>query len=172
MIFKNKNIYILSVFLILILSSCQRRYWYRDFVWSSAKNDELANIKIINETPQVLTADFEKEILAACKKQLLKKGYKVVEKKAPFEFSLTMKVESYNVSGLAHYGGRITILYPYYNKDVKAILFNCTLKQSKKDLVWKVWENNNDLYFFSKPKRDTRRSISMVKYLIRSAKQK
>jgi hypothetical protein len=62
MIFKNKNIYILCVFLILILSSCQRRYWFRDFVWSSAKNDELANIKIVNETPQVLDAEFEKEI--------------------------------------------------------------------------------------------------------------
>ena len=172
MIFKNKNIYILCVFLILILSSCQRRYWYRDFVWSSAKNDELANIKIINESPQVLSTEFEKEIKTACTKQLLKKGYKVIEKKAPFEFILTMKVEAYTVSGLAHFGGLTTILYPYYNKDVKAILFDCTLNQSKKDLTWKVWENNNDLYFFSRPKRDLRRSISMVKYLIRSAKQK
>jgi len=172
MIFRNKNIYILCVFLILILSSCQRRYWYRDFVWSSAKNDELANIKIVNETPQVLDAEFEKEILKACSKQLLKKGFRVIEKKVPFVFTLTIKVESYSVSGLAHYGGLTTILYPYYNKDVKAIVFDCNMSQSKKDLVWKVWENNNDLYYFSKPKRDLRRSISMVKYLIRSAKQK
>jgi hypothetical protein len=74
------------------------------------------------------------------------------------------------VSGLAHIGGERTSLIPYFNKDVQALLLECNLIQAKKDLKWKVWENQNDLYFFNIQKRDLRRSKSMVRYLIRSAK--
>lgn len=157
---------------LLLLSSCQKRYWYRSFVFGSSKNLVPVNIVIQNESPTLLTETFEKEILAACEKQLLKKGYKATTKKAIFQFILVIKVEKFKVNGLAHYGGERTILYPYFDKEVKAILFECVLTQSKKDLTWKVWENSNDLYFFGKQKRDMRRSRGMVKYLIRSAKQK
>ena len=104
------------------------------------------------------------------RKTTFKKGYQVTNKKALYQFNIKLKVESYSVSGLAHIGFEKTSLIPYYNKDVQAILFECNLFQIKKDLKWKVWENNNDLYFFDKQKRDLRRSKSMVKYLIRSAK--
>ncbi len=157
---------------LLLLSSCQKRYWYRSFVFGSSKNLVPVNVVIQNESPTLLTETFEKEILAACEKQLLKKGYKATAKKAIFQFTLVIKVEKFKVNGLAHYGGERTMLYPYFDKEVKAILFECTLTQSKKDLTWQVWENSNDLYFFGKQKRDMRRSKGMVKYLIRSAKQK
>ena len=155
---------------ILFLSSCHRRYWYRSFVWSNSKNDIPVNISIINESPKAISPDFQKAILATCQKQLLKKGYKVTDKKVSFQFNLTLKVESYSVSGLAHIGGERTSLIPYFNKDVQALLLECNLIQAKKDLKWKVWENQNDLYFFNMQKRDLRRSKSMVRYLIRSAK--
>lgn len=155
---------------IILFSSCHRRYWYRSFVFSSSKNPVPVNISLLNESPKAILPDFQKSILATCEKQLLKKGYKVTDKKASFQFNIKLKVESYSVSGLAHIGGEKTSLIPYYNKDVQAILFECNLFQNKKDLKWKVWENNNDLYFFDKQKRDLRRSKSMVKYLIRSAK--
>ena len=128
------------------------------------------NISIINESPKLISPDFQKIILATCQKQLLKKGYKVTDKKVAFQFNLNLKVESYSVSGLAHIGGERTSLIPYFNKDVQALLLECTLIQTKKDLKWKVWENQDDLYFFNIQKRDLRRSKSMVKYLIRSAK--
>jgi len=128
------------------------------------------NISIINESPKLISPDFQKIILATCQKQLLKKGYKVTDKKVAFQFNLNLKVESYSVSGLAHIGGERTSLIPYFNKDVQALLLACNLIQTKKDLRWKVWENQNDLYFFNIQKRDLRRGKSMVKYLIRSAK--
>ena len=128
------------------------------------------NISIINESPKLISPDFQKIILATCQKQLLKKGYKVTDKKVAFQFNLNLKVESYSVSGLAHIGGERTSLIPYFNKDVQALLLACNLTQTKKDLRWKVWENQNDLYFFNIQKRDLRRGKSMVKYLIRSAK--
>ncbi|MFA9212685.1 MAG: hypothetical protein ACEQSR_02425 [Candidatus Methylacidiphilales bacterium] len=165
------RLYLLSIVL-LLLSSCQKRYWYRSFVFGSSKNLVPVNLIIQNESPTLLTETFEKEMRAACEKQLLKKGYKVVPKKATFQFKLVIKVDKFTVNGLAHYGGERTMLYPYFDKEVKAILFECILTQSKKDLNWTVWENTNDLYFFGKQKRDMRRSRGMVKYLIRSAKQK
>ena len=139
---------------LLLLSSCQKRYWYRSFVFGASKNLVPVNIVIQNESPTLLTETFEKEILAACEKQLLKKGYKTTTKKAIFQFTLVIKVEKFKVNGLAHYGGERTMLYPYFDKEVKAILFECVLTQSKKDLTWQVWENSNDLYFFGKQKRD------------------
>lgn len=165
-----KSILIIAIFALLSLSSCQRRYWYRSFVWSNSKNDLPVNISITNESPGTISPEFEKAILATCEKQLLKKGYKVSTKKTLYKFNIKLKVESYTVSGLAHYGGERTSLIPYYNKDVQAILFECSLFENKKDLKWKVWENNNDLYFFDREKRDLRRSKGMVRYLIRSAK--
>ncbi len=165
-----KQILFIGLLSVILLSSCQRRYWYRSFVWGSSKSEIPINITIINESPNSISSDFQNAILATCEKQLLKKGYKVTSKKTNFQFQIKLKVESYNVSGLAHYGGEKTSLIPYYNKDVQAILFECNLFQNKKDLNWKVWENNNDLYFFDKKKRDLRRSKGMVKYLIRSAK--
>lgn len=165
------KLYLLSIVL-LLLSSCQKRYWYRSFVFGSGKNLVPVNLIIQNESPTLLTETFEKEMRTACEKQLLKKGYKVVPKKAIFQFKLVIKVEKFRVNGLAHYGGERTMLYPYFDKEVKAILFECVLSQSKKDLSWTVWENTNDLYFFGKQKRDMRRSRGMVKYLIRSAKEK
>lgn len=166
------SISILFMLSILVLSSCQKRYWYRSFVWGSGKNLVPANIVLNNGSTQLLNKAFEDEILSACKKQLLKKGYKITTKKAAFTFELNIKVDKFTVSGLAYYGGQKVYLYPYYDKDVKAILLDCYLFESKKDLRWKVWENSNDLYFFGKQKRDMRRTKSMVKYLIRSAKQK
>lgn len=166
----SKTILFIAIFALLSLSSCQKRYWYRSFVWSNSKNDLPVNISIVNESPMAISPEFEKAILATCEKQLLKKGYKVITKKAPYQFKIVLKVESYTVSGFAHYGGERTSLIPYYNKDVQAILFDCSLVQIKKDLNWKVWENNNDLYFFDREKRDLRRSKGMVRYLIRSAK--
>lgn len=160
----------ISLLLIVFFSSCHRRYWYRSFVWTSSKNTVPVNISLINDSPKAISTEFQKEILATCQKQLLKKGFKVIDKKAPYQFNIKLKVESYSVSGLAHIGGERTSLIPYYNKDVQAILFECNLFQTKKDLNFKVWENNNDLYFFDVKKRDLRRSKSMVRYLIRSAK--
>ena len=168
--FHAKLLLFITLLNLVITSSCHRRYWYRSFVWSNSKNDVLVNISIVNESPKAITPDFQKAILATCQKQLLKKGYKVTEKKVPFQFNLKLKVESYSVSGLAHIGGEKTSLIPYFNKDVQALLLACNLIQTKKDLRWKVWENQNDLYFFSIQKRDLRRSKSMVRYLIRSAK--
>jgi len=158
--------------MLLLLSSCQKRYWYRSFVLGSSKNLIPINLSIQNESQALLTKTFENEMLAACEKQLFKKGYKVILKNTTFQFKLIVKVEKFRVNGLAHYGGERTMLYPYFDKEVKAILFECVLTQSKKDLNWTVWENTNDLYFFGKQKRDMRRSKGMVKYLIRSAKQK
>ena len=168
--FKVKLLLIITFLNLLFLSSCHRRYWYRSFVWSNSKNDIPVNISIINESPKAISRDFQKVILATCQKQLIKKGYKVTEKNVSFQFNLKLKVESYSVSGLAHIGGERTSLIPYFNKDVQALLLACNLTQTKKDLKWKVWENQNDLYFFNIQKRDLRRGKSMVKYLIRSAK--
>jgi hypothetical protein len=166
------SISIIFMLLILVFSSCQKRYWYRSFVWGSSKNLTPVNIVLNNSSTQLLNKTFEDEILAACKKQLQKKGFKITPKKAALTFELNIKVDKFTVSGLAYYGGQKIYLYPYYDKDVKAILLDCYLFETKKDLRWKVWENSNDLYFFGKQKRDMRRTKSMVKYLIRSAKQK
>ena len=129
---------------LLFLSSCHRRYWYRSFVWSNSKNDVPVNISIINESPKIISPDFQKAILATCQKQLLKKGYKVTDKKVPFQFNLKLKVESYSVSGLAHIGGERTSLIPYFNKDVQALLLECNLFQAKKDLKWKKKKKRKD----------------------------
>lgn len=169
---KIKHTAFFVIIFIIAISGCHRRYWYREMVWSKAQNNVPVNINIVNQNPLALSKDYEKKILQTCEKQLLKKGYIATNKKAQFQYNLVLKVELYTVSGLAHYGGERTFLYPYYNKDVKAILFESTMLQNKKDLQWKVWENSNDLYFFNIPKRDMRRSKSMVKYLIRSAKTK
>ncbi|MCF8429661.1 MAG: hypothetical protein K9G64_05965 [Bacteroidia bacterium] len=168
--FHDKLLLLFTLLTMVFISSCHRRYWYRSFVWSNSKNDIPVNISITNESPKAISTEFQKIILATCEKQLLKKGYKVTDKKVAFQFNLNLKVESYSVSGLAHIGGEKTSLIPYFNKDVQALLFECNLTQNKKDLKWKVWENQNDLYFFSIQKRDLRRSKSMVRYLIRSAK--
>lgn len=163
---------------LLLLSSCQQRYWFRIKLRNEYKRTHSIRIDVNNYSPQFLGPEFVQYMRDASKKQLKKEGYIISPKDTPaFRFVLSMYVDSFNATILTNNKpGFITNnpnsfsltnpnVYKFRNS-VKAILFECQLMPYKNPIP--NWSERNDLYFFNDYERDIGRSVGMVRYLIRS----
>lgn len=129
-------------------------------------------ITIDNKAPDFLSDQFVEVMRKACVKELKRKGFYELPIDSPqFLFTLELKVDSFN-AGIRGFTKKNAVYTPtpaksYYTfkHTVKAIMFNCELRNYKGG--WIQWEINDDLYYFGE-NRDIGRSEGMVRYLIRS----
>ena len=174
---------ILLLACVLIISACQKRYWYRTKINAQlfAKKTpprRTINIEILNFSPDFLSKDFERSIQEASLLELNKRGFVLEKKDTPnFHLFIYLHVDSYFVYGSRvsffgnRYGSRILsksqtspIAGNYYTvlNRVKSLEFSYRMIAPKDGSTY--WESSDELYFFDKEKRDIRRSKSLVTY--------
>lgn len=167
------RLFLLGISIILLLSGCQRRYWFRIKLPGEYKRKYATQIDIVNYSPEVLSKNFEEVMLAACKKQLKKSGYIVSAKDSPvFRFQLTLQVDTFSI-GEKNYqkspmpSKNVGKGFYFFNlrRNVKAIIFECKFYPYKNSVP--NWTTVQDNYFFNEEERDLGRSVGTVRYLIR-----
>lgn len=162
-----------ALLLLMLLGSCQQRYWYRvKLNLGQTKVKGSFAVEVENQSPGNLSPAFEKAMTETCSKSLSKKGLTPVKTGTPdYTFKLVVRVDSFNTSGIAYRMEKEARVdpYAYQRSNVKAIMLNYKMYKSK--TMEKLWESENDLYYFANENRDRRRTKGMVKYTIRKGYQ-
>lgn len=161
---------------LFLFSGCTKRYWFRLKIDSANSKRYSVKINVLNQSTNLLSDAFAEIMRKAAVKELKKKGYFELAIDSPqFVFTLLLKVDSFNASEqippkeIALYADTVKPTYRSYNQTVKAVLVVCELKQYKRG--WVKWINADDVYYFGEY-RDIGRTEGMVRYLIRTAKDK
>jgi hypothetical protein len=168
---------LIVVSILLIVSGCTKKYWFRLKIDVANSKRYSVKMNIVNQTPSLLSNDFVEVMRKAATKELKKKGYYELPIDSPqFLFTLYLKVDSFNASEqippkeIALYTtDTVKPNYRSYNQTVKAVMMVCELKHYKQG--WVKWINADDVYYFGEY-RDIGRTEGMVRYLIRTAKDK
>jgi hypothetical protein len=170
----NLNLKIIGLLLVIALTSCQQRYWYRNKIDNGTSKKYSVKINMVNEAPGFIEQSFVDVMRKAAAKELRKKGYFEVPIDSPqFLFTLTIKVDSFNAGvkyftkSLATYTEKPADAPYAFKRTVKAILFQCEMKSYKRGR--RKWEISDDIYYFGEY-RDIGRSEGMVRYLIKTVK--
>ena len=180
----NRQTYLITILaLLLVISACEKRYWYRTKINThlfAAKTypRRTINIEILNFSPDFISKDFERSIQEASLLQLNKRGFILSKKDTPnFHLYIYLHVDSYFVYGSRvsffgnRYGSRIlsksqTSPISGYNytelNRVKSLEFSYRMILPKDGSTY--WESNDELYFFNKEEKDIRRSRGLVSY--------
>lgn len=169
----------ISFFLICVLllfSGCTKRYWFRLKIDSANSKRYSVKINILNQSSNLLSDDFAEIMRKAAAKELKRKGYFELPIDSPqFLFTLLLKVDSFNASEqippkeIALYADTVKPNYRSYHQTVKAVMIVGELKHYKRG--WIKWIVADDVYYFGEY-RDIGRTEGMVRYLIRTAKDK
>src|SRR5687767_13289623 len=94
--------FIVSICLLVLLSGCGKRYWFR-IKLRDAKKKQFVKIDIQNLSPQFLSDEFADEMKHVVSKELKKRGYIQSVKDSPvFEFVLKLSIDSFN-AGIRNY---------------------------------------------------------------------
>lgn len=167
---------IVVVCMLLLVSGCTKRYWFRLKIDVANSKRYSVKVNVVNQTSSLLSTDFVEVMRKAAVKELKKKGYFELPIDSPqFLFTLYLKVDSFNASEqvkpkeIALYTDTIKPNYRSYHQTVKAVMMVCELKHYKRG--WVKWVNADDVYYFGEY-RDIGRTEGMVRYLIRTAKDK
>jgi hypothetical protein len=167
----------LSVLIICIVlfTGCSQRYWYRNKISLPYTQKFTVKVRVLNQSNNLLNAEFEEVMRKAAVKELKKKGYNEAPIDSPqFLFTLYLQVDSFDVSA----GGPREINpdresgrseYRSANSTVRAVTMVCELKHYKQG--WTKWVNSDDVYYFGEY-RDIGRAEGMVRQLIHDAKDK
>jgi hypothetical protein len=169
------HIRILLIGLVWVLfGGCSKRYWFRNKIDLADSKKYSVKITVINQAPTFLSDQFVEVMRKSSAKELKRKGYFELPIDSPqFHFTLVLKVDSFNAGirdftkKTATYSTTPSKNYYTFRHTVKAILFNCEMRNYKQG--WMQWEAADDLYYFGED-RDLGRSVGMVRYLIKSAK--
>jgi len=168
---------ILLLSLLLLASSCEQRYWYRQKVWvgNSKPFKGKIDVKVMNFSPEFISRDFEKVIKNAGMQYMVKSGYKAVSKDSPdFRLIIMMHVDSYYVyksrTGMFSRNPVTRAVVPSrmsggYMREVNSLLelsFRYQFVRTKNSVT--LWEDENGLYYFNSERRDLPRSVGLVKY--------
>jgi hypothetical protein len=124
-------------------------------------------ILIENTTPKTFDANFDRELLEACKNEFKRIGAIVdFEENPDYTAIVTIKLDSFNIKGTyAITSGKGSSWHMYRKDHVKAILFDYKVFDTKRKVT--NWAQQNDIYYFENETRNTRRSINMIKYTFR-----
>ena len=163
--------------ILLLFSSCSKRYWFRLKIDVANSKRYSVKIKVLNQSANLLSDDFAEIMRKAAAKELKKKGYFELPIDSPqFLFTLLLKVDSFNASEqippkeIALYtADTVKTNYRSYHQTVKAVMVVCELKHYKRG--WVKWICADDVYYFGEY-RDIGRTEGMVRHLIRTAKDK
>jgi hypothetical protein len=172
--------------IVLLLSSCERRFWYRKKIKAPPPAPELftkpktIDVEVQNYSPESISKHFEMTIRQTSLNELLKNGFIHVSKDTPnYTLVIFLKVDSYYVYG--HRTGAIggNNYHSIISKNklngpanqglqetniVKELAFTYRLISLKTGNLY--WESDDGLYFFSKERKDLRRSVGLVKYAL------
>ncbi len=155
--------------LIVIISSCSQQYFYLNKVRANPKKGAF-DISIENLSPSHISSSFEAEIKDAAIKKLIRAGHKYYPKNPQYQFTLSIKLDSVESSGVAYVGGMFvgrsfnTGNYINYTRNSRGIYLQTKAEYLKTKS--KIWEMNYDLYYFAEPHRDLRRTRGVVKYMM------
>ncbi len=160
--------------LMVLLGGCTKRYWFRTKIDTVNSKKYSVKITVINQSPEFLSDQFVEVMRKSSMKELKRKGYFELPIDSPqFHFVLTLKVDSFNAGvrnftkNTAVYSTTPSRNYYTFRHTVKAILFNCEMRNYKQG--WLQWEAEDDLYYFGE-ERDLGRSVGMVRHLIKTVK--
>jgi hypothetical protein len=161
--------------LLLLLSSCSQQYYYLNKVRANPKKGSF-DISIENLSPAQISSSFEAEIKDAAIKKLIRAGHKYYPKNPQYQFTLSIKLDSVESSGVAYVGGMFvgrsfnTGNYVNYTRNSRGIYLETKAEYLKTKS--KVWEMRYDLYYFAQPYRDLRRTRGVVRYMMGNFKHK
>lgn len=152
--------------MIVLLSSCNRQYWYRiKFPFANSRELKTVKFEIVNHSPVLLSSNYEQEMKSYCLKRLAKQGLlEARTDKYDYDFVLTIDVDSFE-SGqrvwLGPFGDGIPNQTHIMQLSINYDLFFRRSRVSR-------WSSKSAIYFFANEKRDIRRSKSMAAYAIKT----
>lgn len=165
------------------LSACQKRFWYRDKVKKIAHFENLpgrtVNVRIENYSPEFISKKAEEMMSQAAIKALERKGFiKSRKDTADLEFFIFLRVDSFYVyasRGGATMGNNNSHLVTktpmnlskngFWEKPtVRELTMSYRLYSYKTGKVY--WSLDDGLFFFNDEERDTRRSMGMIRYAV------
>ncbi len=164
-----KNITLLLC-LLLMISGCQQRYWYRmKFDFFTPKPRKKVAVIINNYADDWLEPNFDKVMQKKCEIIFKRKKFDIASPDtADFVFYLDVIIDSFNVAGIAwrlDEKSRTDVSpYSYKRQGVKAIMFNYKMVRRKEKVI--EWKETNDLFYYD-DYRDLGRSVGMVRYTIK-----
>ncbi|MFN5885344.1 MAG: hypothetical protein ACK445_08375 [Bacteroidota bacterium] len=157
---------IFMLILMLLLSSCNRQYWYRiKFPFTGSSELKTIKFEIVNYSPMLLSRNYEEEMKQYCLKRLAKQGLlEARTNKYDYDFVLSIDVDSFE-SGqrvwLGPFGDGMPNQTHIMQLSISYDLFFCRSKVNR-------WSSKSAIYFFANEKRDIRRSKSMAAYAIKT----
>src|SRR6478736_6545501 len=90
---------LIAVCIVLIVSGCTKRYWFRLKIDVANSKRYSVKINVVNQTTSLLSNDFVEVMRKAAAKELKKKGYFELPIDSPqFLFTLYLKVDSFNAA--------------------------------------------------------------------------
>ena len=174
---------IMFLALVLVMSACEKRYWYRTKINTNlfeAKTypRRTVNIEILNYSPDFISKDFERSIQEASLLELNKRGFVLSKKDTPnYHLYIFLQVDSYYVYGskggyvgtrnIGHVvtknklGGSTSNSLRQKNT-IKELAFSYRMICPKNGNIY--WESNDGLYFFNREDKDIKRSVGLVSY--------
>jgi hypothetical protein len=160
----------MAALFLFLTGGCKERYWSLEKVAVHPAPRRVISLEVENKSPLFITPSFEHAMQQAAVALLMKKGFVVSNSvKQAYKFRLELHVDSSLIGG--HYHRRLTQsdigafhVSPHY---VKSLEFEYILYSPLKSVVL---NKNYDLYFFNNEKKDTRRSIGVMKYILADVK--
>jgi len=155
------NLFFLTFIIILFLGACDKRYTSFSKVNAVQKRGTIT-LLIENNSPELLSKNFESEVQNYCIKRLAKEGYNYTNKNPKYVLVLTMKVDSSFNHGVAYTGPGFG--YNAYSRMSKGIQLYMEARYILTERV--VWGDKFELYYFNNPDRDLSRTKGVIKYML------
>jgi hypothetical protein len=172
---KLKRYLYFSVGLLMLLSGCTKRYWYRVKIDVPRSNKYSVQINIVNENKELISHAYEEAMHQAAAKALRKMGFYETRVKEPtYNYTLTLRIDTFNQEKRYFDHKNVpettSIIMGNYNHQhgVAAIVFFARLDHKNSGTQWSKYY---DIYFFGE-KRDIQRGKGVVKFLIRTSNER
>jgi hypothetical protein len=159
---KSKHI-LLATLAILLLGSCQKRYWYRqkiDLRIIKKPYQGTVYVSFTNHTPNELQGEYEKKTLAAAHRSFKRIGLKKSEvlEKSDYHLNIEIYIDSILTKRPSGFGISTKEL------QTKSLNIDFVFRDVKNKR--QLHKFHHDIFFFDYPARDVGRCAHMVKHSV------
>lgn len=159
---KTKNIAILAIAIVL-LGSCQQRYWYRqkvDLRLVKKPYQGTVHVTFTNHTPKELVGDYEKKSVATAYRSFKRIGLKKsdVLEKSDYHLNVEIYIDSAVSKRPTGFGISVKEL------QTKSLNIDFVFKDIKNKRT--LHKFHHDIFFFDYPDRDVGRCAHMIKHSV------